>query len=89
MKSSVALVATLLDTGPMLLLGQSHSISSGHIFILRRKFLVVYHAPLSAAQQMADASPDQVRAGMGAWMTWAKKAGFSMAVFESIPMPGA
>ena len=31
--------------------------------------------PVSAMQQMANATPEQAKAGMGAWMTWAKKAG--------------
>ena len=40
-----------------------------------RKYLVLYRAPVSAQEQMAQASPDQAKAGMDAWMTWAKKAG--------------
>jgi hypothetical protein len=39
------------------------------------KFLVLYYAPVSAAQQMASATPEQAKAGMEAWMAWAKKAG--------------
>jgi hypothetical protein len=38
-------------------------------------YLVLYHAPVSASQQMAAASPEQAKAGMDAWMQWAKKAG--------------
>ncbi len=40
-----------------------------------KKFLVLYHAPVSASQQMANATPEQAKAGMDAWMNWAKKAG--------------
>jgi len=40
-----------------------------------KKFLVLYHAPVSAREQMAGATPEQAKAGMDAWMTWAKKAG--------------
>ena len=40
-----------------------------------KRFLVLYHAPISAAQQMASATPEQAKAGMDAWMNWAKKAG--------------
>ncbi len=40
-----------------------------------KRFLVLYHAPISAREQMAGATPEQAKAGMDAWMTWAKKAG--------------
>jgi hypothetical protein len=39
------------------------------------KFLVVYLAPISASEQMRNATPEQAKAGMDAWMNWAKKAG--------------
>jgi len=39
------------------------------------KFLVLYRAPISAKEQMANATPEQAKAGMDAWMQWAKKAG--------------
>ena len=39
------------------------------------KFLVMYHSPMSAAQQMASGTPEQAQAGMDAWMAWANKAG--------------
>ncbi len=38
-----------------------------------KKFLVLYHAPISAKKQMAKATPEQAKAGMDAWMKWAKK----------------
>ncbi len=40
-----------------------------------KKFIVLYQAPASAMEQMAKATPEQAKAGMEAWMTWAKKAG--------------
>ncbi|OAI40299.1 hypothetical protein AYO39_01605 [Actinobacteria bacterium SCGC AG-212-D09] len=40
-----------------------------------KKFVVLYHAPLSAVEQMASATPEQAKAGMDAWMTWSHKAG--------------
>ena len=40
-----------------------------------KKFLVLYHAPVSAREQMASATPEHAKAGMDAWMNWAKKAG--------------
>jgi hypothetical protein len=39
------------------------------------KYLLLYRAPTSAQEQMANASPDQAQAGMDEWMTWAGKAG--------------
>ena len=42
-----------------------------------KKFLVLYRAPKSAMAkidaQMAKATPAEAKAGMDAWMTWAKK----------------
>jgi hypothetical protein len=40
-----------------------------------KKFIVLYLSPISASQQMASATPEQAKAGMDAWMSWAKKAG--------------
>jgi hypothetical protein len=40
-----------------------------------KKFLVLYRAPNSAFEQMKKSTPEQQKAGMDAWMTWAKKAG--------------
>ena len=39
------------------------------------KFLVMYRSSASAREQMANATPEQAKAGMEAWMTWAGKAG--------------
>ena len=39
-----------------------------------KKFLVLYKASTSAFEQMKKATPEQQRAGMDAWMSWAKKA---------------
>jgi hypothetical protein len=38
-----------------------------------KKFLVLYRAPISAREQMAKATPEQAKAGMDAWMGWAKR----------------
>jgi hypothetical protein len=43
-----------------------------------KKFLVLYKAPLSAFEQMQKSTPEQQKAGMDAWMAWAKKAGPSI-----------
>lgn len=40
-----------------------------------KKFLVLYQSPVSAAEQMANSTPEQAKAGMDAWMAWAQKAG--------------
>ena len=39
------------------------------------KFMVLYRSPASARDQMANATPEQMKAGMEAWMQWAGKAG--------------
>lgn len=39
------------------------------------KFMVLYNSPVSAADQMASATPEQAQAGMDAWMAWAQKSG--------------
>ena len=38
-------------------------------------YLLLYRSPVSARQQMADATPEQAQAGMDAWMAWAGTAG--------------
>jgi hypothetical protein len=35
------------------------------------KFVVTYHAPVEAFDQMKDATPDDMAEGMKAWMAWA------------------
>jgi hypothetical protein len=37
------------------------------------KFLVLYRSSVSAADQMAAATPEQAQAGMAAWMEWAER----------------
>jgi hypothetical protein len=38
------------------------------------RFLVLYHSSTSAREQMANATPEQAKAGMDAWMSWAGRA---------------
>ena len=38
------------------------------------KFLVLYRSQVSAAAQMAEATPEQAQAGMEAWTAWAERA---------------
>ena len=40
-----------------------------------KKFLVLYRSPVSASEMMVNATPEQAKAGMDAWMAWAKRAG--------------
>jgi hypothetical protein len=39
------------------------------------KFMILYRSSTSARDQMANATPEQMKAGMDAWMVWAGKAG--------------
>lgn len=43
-----------------------------------KRFLVLYRAPHGAREQMAKATPEQGRAAMQAWQTWATDAGPSI-----------
>jgi len=52
-----------------------------------KKFIVIYHAPVSAMEQMADASPEDMKKGMEPWMDWAKKCGSGL-VDMGIPLGG-
>jgi len=48
-----------------------------------KKFLVLYRAPVSAKEQMAQATPEQMEAGMAHWNRWMEKHG------ESVAEPGS
>jgi hypothetical protein len=39
------------------------------------KFMILYKSSTSARDQMANGTPEQMKAGMEAWMAWAGKAG--------------
>ena len=39
------------------------------------KYLLLYRSPVSAADQMSGATPEQAQAGMDAWTVWGGKAG--------------
>jgi hypothetical protein len=43
------------------------------------KFMVLYRSASSAQEQMANTTPEQMKAGMDAWMAWAAKAGDAVA----------
>ncbi len=40
-----------------------------------KKFVVLYVSPISAAEQMKNATPEQAKAGMDAWFAWSQRAG--------------
>ena len=40
-----------------------------------KKFMALYLSPVSAAQQMSQATPEQMQKGMAEWMKWKDKAG--------------
>ncbi|TSC87683.1 MAG: hypothetical protein G01um101416_363 [Microgenomates group bacterium Gr01-1014_16] len=40
-----------------------------------KKFIILYHAPASAVEQMSKASPEEMKKGMEPWMAWAQKVG--------------
>jgi hypothetical protein len=39
------------------------------------KFMVLYKSTTSAKEQMANATPEEAKAGMDAWMAWSAEAG--------------
>jgi hypothetical protein len=39
------------------------------------KYLILYRSPITAAEQMAQATPEQAQAGMDAWNAWAAQVG--------------
>jgi hypothetical protein len=45
------------------------------------KYLVVYRSPISAAELMANSTPEEMKAGMDAWMQWAGKVGDALVDF--------
>jgi hypothetical protein len=42
------------------------------------KYLLLYRSAVSAADQMANATPEQAQAGMDLWMSWASRVGDAM-----------
>jgi hypothetical protein len=46
-----------------------------------KRFMVLYNSPVSASEMMANASPEQAKAGMDAWMAWAQQAGDALVDF--------
>jgi hypothetical protein len=42
------------------------------------KFMILYRGQASAREQMANATPEQVQAGVEAWRAWATKIGYAL-----------
>jgi hypothetical protein len=42
------------------------------------KFMILYRAQASAREQLANATPEEMEAGMEAWRTWASKVGYAI-----------
>jgi len=53
-----------------------------------KKFIVLYHAPMEAMQQSANASPEEMAKGMEVWMQWAQKCGDKLVDLGSPLMNG-
>ncbi len=53
-----------------------------------KKFMVLYYAPMSALDQMKNASPEEMQKGMEPWMAWQKKCGEGI-VDMGLPMANA
>jgi len=51
------------------------------------KFMVIYHASNSAAEQMANATPEEMAEGMKPWMAWAERCGSALVDMGS-PLAG-
>jgi hypothetical protein len=43
------------------------------------KFMVLYRSPNSPAEMMANATPEELQAGLAAWQTWAGKVQYALA----------
>ena len=43
------------------------------------KFMILYRAPESARDQMANATPEQLQAGLEAWRAWASRVDYAIA----------
>jgi hypothetical protein len=42
------------------------------------KFMILYRGQASAREQIANATPEQVQAGLEAWRAWATKVGYAL-----------
>ena len=52
-----------------------------------KKYIVIYHASTSAQEQTKEMTPEDMKAGMDAWMAWAKSSGDGIVDFGT-PLGG-
>lgn len=52
------------------------------------KFMAIYHAPVDAMAQMAQATPEQREEGMKMWMQWKEQQGSALTDFGAPLMNG-
>ena len=52
-----------------------------------KKYIVIYHLPMSAMEQMKNATPEDMKEGMEQWMAWAKRCGDGLVDFGT-PLGG-
>jgi hypothetical protein len=45
------------------------------------RYLVIYNSPVSAADLMANSTPEEMKAGMDSWMAWGGKTGDALVDF--------
>lgn len=53
-----------------------------------KKFLVIYHTPAEAMAAMANATPEEMEAGMKPWMDWSARCGDQLVEMGSPLMGG-
>ena len=51
------------------------------------KYLVLYRSKMTMGEQMAGATPEQMQAGMDAWMAWGAAAGDALVDWGQPTMP--
>ena len=53
-----------------------------------KKYIVIYHAPMSAMEQMQNTPPEEAKKGMEMWMQWAAKCGDHLVDHRQTFRPG-
>ena len=53
-----------------------------------KKYMVIYHAPADAMNEMSGATPEQIEEGMKPWMAWKDTVGDKLVDFGSPLAPG-
>ena len=53
-----------------------------------KQFIVIYHAPSSALEQMQNSTPEEMKKGMEPWMVWAEKCGSKLVEMGTLLVGG-